>query len=77
VIVSPLLGNAVPLSPGTVVALQAGPLGQGLASDWSVEVRGFLREWSDVTATAQPDRLGPDTEMFRVTTDHLRGWSVS
>jgi hypothetical protein len=77
VIVSPLLGRAVPLIPDSVVALQAGPLGQGLASDWSVEVRGFLREWSDTTATAQADGNRSSTERFRMTSDHVRGWSVS
>ena len=74
-IVSSLLRTAVPLSVDCVVALQAGPLGQGLASDWSVEVRGFLKRWSDSTAAIE--QSGASIERFRVTADHVRGWSVS
>ena len=74
-IVSSLLGTAVPLSVDHVVALQAGPLGEGLVNDWSVEVRGFLKRWSDSTEAIEQD--GVPRERFRVTADHVRGWSVS
>lgn len=74
-IVSSLLRTAVPLSVDSVVALQAGPLGEGLANDWSVEVRGFLKAWS--TSTAAIEQVGGPTERFLVTADHVRGWGVS
>lgn len=74
-IVSSLLGPAVLLSLDSVVALRAGPLGRGLADDWSVEVRGFLKGWSDSSAAIKQGDV--PIERFRVTADHVRGWSAS
>src|SRR5579862_3391695 len=41
--VSSLLGNAIPLSAGSVVALEVGTMGSNTPDEWSVEVRGLLQ----------------------------------
>jgi hypothetical protein len=77
-IVASLLGEAVPPRIDSVVALQVGTLGKGLETDWSVEVRGFLRDWRGLIADRGEDSYGvPTSQRFLVTADHVRGWSIS
>jgi hypothetical protein len=68
IVVTSMLGDAVPLRARSVVALGAGTLGRGLPEEWTVEVCGFLAHWM------RPDEDNPGREAFSVSTDYVRGW---
>jgi hypothetical protein len=72
----PLLGKNASLASATVVSIQAGPSGEGLASDWTVEVRGFL-DPSCPSDTYPTERDALSAETFGVAVDHIRGWGAS
>lgn|GEM_PF-1104504 len=72
-VVESLLGAAFPFVAGTVAALEAGTLGEGLDQEWTVEVRGFL------TARCEGEVSGPDrheghSDTFWLSTTDMRGW---
>ena len=68
--VESLIGDSIPLKAGSVVALAATTIGEGLASEWMVEVRGFLRA-GDSTIS---DLALPAAESFRLSIDVVSGW---
>lgn len=70
--VESLIGNSVPLRTGSVVVLAFGTIGSGLASEWLVEIRGWLRAVDGTTR----DRFQvfPATESFRLSIDVVSGW---
>jgi hypothetical protein len=59
--ITSLYGDAIPLPAGSIVALEAGTLGEDRADEWSVEVRGFL------TANTSSE--------FQMSTEVLAGWA--
>ena len=71
IVVTSMLGDAVPLRARTVVALGAGTIGRGLPNEWTVEVCGFLAHWT------RPDEDETEREAFSVTTDYVRGWRAA
>lgn len=73
VIIEPLLSDAISLIPGCVVAMEAGTFGEGTASEWAVEVCGFLNVWRNGPFTHTPDRF-ENTGTFTISTDRVRGW---
>jgi hypothetical protein len=69
-----LLGKAVPLPSGSVVALEAGGIGGDSPLDWTVEVRGFLTASNDEeTLTARHQFPVADVE-FHLSTEEVTGW---
>lgn len=71
VTVESLLGQAVRLRTGSVVALSVGTMGGGLTTTgWTVEVRGFLHRIDG--GNPQPMSAA---ELFRLSTDVMTGWS--
>ena len=73
--IEPLLDAAFPFDVGSVVALEAGTLGTGLASEWIVQVQGFLRS----TTTTVPQRSTAShsaPETYWLSPDVISGWSL-
>ena len=72
VLITSLLGSAVPLRKQGVVTLETGNLGEGVGREWSVEVCGILRR-------EIPTRIGADDadldDSFRLSTRKIRGWA--
>ena len=66
--VSSLYGDAIPLPVGSIVALEAGTLGEGRPDEWSVEIRGVL------TANSDSGPRAIDAE-FLVSTEMITGWA--
>jgi len=66
-----LIGNSVPLRAGSVVALAFGTIGEGLASEWLVEFRGFLRA---VDGTRDRFKILPAAEVSCLSIDVVSGW---
>jgi hypothetical protein len=75
VAIESLLGGAIPLSAGAVVALEAGTSGEGLATEWTVEVRGFLTADNDSTSPAPLAELIPSPGRLHLSTEEVSGWS--
>ena len=73
VIVESLIGGAIPLSAGSVVALEAGTIGQPSPTEWTVQVCGFLVA-DDRRRANSAD--GVDGLRFRLSADALSGWRV-
>ena len=70
-----LLGKAVPLTGGTVVALEVGGIDDDSRSGWTVEIRGFLTAWNN-DAGQDAKRLFATSEgEFRLSTEEVSGWS--
>ena len=59
--ITSLYGDAIPLPAGSIVALEAGTLGEDRADEWSVEIRGFLT----VNSCSE----------FQLSTEVLAGWA--
>jgi hypothetical protein len=68
--ITSLYGDAVPLPDGSIVALEAGTLGEGRADEWSVEIRGFLT----ANTLADSDRQRVNSSEFQLSTEVLAGW---
>jgi len=73
VLVTSLVGDMVPLVARGVVALGTGNLGEGLSSEWTVEVCGFLRSGSDA-ASASTNTGSVDS--FSLSATKIRGWTT-
>jgi nitroimidazol reductase NimA-like FMN-containing flavoprotein (pyridoxamine 5'-phosphate oxidase superfamily) len=73
--ITSLLGTAIPLTAGSVVALQAGAIGEGLLSEWTVQVRGFLREISDDAVMHSWKGSAAIDGAFLLSTEEINGWS--
>jgi hypothetical protein len=69
-----LLGRAIPLTTGAVVALEAGATDHGLPAEWTVEVRGYLTARSDDVEPARRSRFAADDGEFRLSTEEVSGW---
>jgi nitroimidazol reductase NimA-like FMN-containing flavoprotein (pyridoxamine 5'-phosphate oxidase superfamily) len=72
--ITSLLGKAVPLTSGSVVALEAGEIGGNLPGDWTVEVRGFLTASNDESALAARIQFPVAGVEFHLSTEEVRGW---
>jgi len=72
--ITSLLGKAVPLTSGSVVALEAGEIGGDLPGDWTVEVRGFLTASNDEAALVARNQIPVAEVEFRLSTEEVRGW---
>jgi hypothetical protein len=72
VLITSLLGSAMPLRKQGVVTLETGNLGEGVGREWSVEVCGMLRR--EIPSTPGADDGGLD-DSFRLSTRKIRGWS--
>ena len=55
--------------------LSTGNLGEGLASEWTVEVCGFLRSESAALSRYQAHPSSIDT--FSLSTTKVRGWTTA
>ncbi|HEY5271797.1 MAG TPA: pyridoxamine 5'-phosphate oxidase family protein [Acidimicrobiales bacterium] len=71
-LITSLLGSAVPLHKQGVVTLETGNLGEGVGREWSVEVCGMLRR--EIPSTLGADEAGLD-DGFQLSTRKIRGWS--
>jgi hypothetical protein len=72
-----LLGSAIPLSAGSVAALETSLIGEGSLMMWTVEVRGFLTT-QRVEARVTPLNLSAvDGLGFRLSTQEVSGWSTT
>jgi hypothetical protein len=72
VLISSLVGTSIPLVARGVAALEVGNLGEGHASEWTVEVCGFLRDDTQ-------EKLDPDDQTvatFTMSTTNIRGWGT-
>jgi hypothetical protein len=74
VLIISLVGDMVPLVARGVVALGTGNLGEGLPSEWTVEVCGFLRSGSDLAATVGSGAEAVDC--FSLSATKIRGWTT-
>jgi hypothetical protein len=72
VLITSLLGSAVPLRKQGVVTLETGNLGEGVGREWSVEVCGMLRR--EIPSMPGTDEAGL-VDSFRLSTKKIRGWS--
>jgi hypothetical protein len=75
VLITSLLGSAVPLRKQGVVTFETGNLGEGVGREWSVEVCGMLRR--EIPPTLGDDGSLADSldDSFRLSTRKIRGWS--
>lgn len=72
-----LLGSAIPLTTGSVVALETGAISEGLLMAWTVEVRGVLTRQSNDTVLTPPKRHAVGDGDFRLSTEEVSGWSTT
>lgn len=72
--ISSLLGKAVPLTSGSVVALEADGIDGHWPMDWMVEVRGFLTASNDEVAPADRKQCSVTDGEFHLSTEEVSGW---
>jgi len=72
--VTSLLGKAVPLPSGSVVALEAGEIGDDSPLDWTVEVRGFLTRASGEVMLTTRHQFPVADGQFHLSTEEVTGW---
>jgi Pyridoxamine 5'-phosphate oxidase len=68
--ITSLYGDVIPLPADSIVALEAGTLGEGRADEWSVGIRGVLT----VNASADSDPQRMNSSEFQLSTEVLAGW---
>ena len=71
--ITSMLGKAVPITSGSVVALEAGGIG-GPPENWTVEVRGFLTARDDEVALAAQNQFPVADGKFHLSTEEVSGW---
>jgi hypothetical protein len=69
-----LLGNAVPITRGSVVALEASGIGSDSSLAWTVEVRGFLTARRDEVVLTGRNGFAVANGNFHLSTEEVSGW---
>jgi len=71
-----LLGDAVPLQEGNVVALEVGTFGDGRYDEWSISVRGVLRRIPPQSAEeAALTQVLCRAPLFALSMELITGWT--
>jgi len=75
--IASMLGREIPLLSGMIVALEAGPLGEGDEQAWAVEVCGTLETTRDNAHVLPQSASLAESVPFHLTPDRLRGWTLT
>jgi hypothetical protein len=71
-----LLGSTIPLTTGSVVALETDAVNEGLLA-WSVQVRGSLRRQSHDSKLVPLHRRATGDDGYLLSTEEVSGWSTT